>query len=330
MRLRSLLRYGVYAAIGCAWVIGVAAPVCANAQEYPAKPIKLIVPFAAGSVQDLRARHIGNLLGPRLGAPVVIENRPGANGALGTSLVAKAKPDGYTLLLCTSATLSANPALMPDLPYDTMRDFVPVARLVTTFGVVAVDGSSKLQTLQQLLAAARLKPGSLRYGAGSSYAHVLGELLSKRAGVDLLLVPYKGDGQALTDLVGGHIDLMFSTPMLLVPQAKAGRIRALAIAGPRRLAGLPDAPTLAEQGVPGSELPAWAGLCAPAGTPPTVVGKINREALAAMTSPEVKADVESQGYEVSANTPEEFLAFLKMDMSRTAGLVKDLAIPPEQ
>jgi len=260
----------------------------------------------------------------------VIENRAGANGALGTALVAKAKPDGYTLLLCTSATLSGNPALMPDLPYDTIRDFVPIARLVTTFGVVAVDASSKLKTLQQLLAAARLKPGSLRYGAGSSYAHILGELLSKRAGVELLLVPYKGDGQALTDLVGGHIDLMFSTPMLLVPQAKAGRIRALAVAGPHRLTGLPDAPTLVEQGVSGSELPAWAGLCAPTGTPPTVVKKVNREALAVMLSPAVKADMESQGYEVSANTPEEFLAFLKMDMARTAGLVKDLAIPPEQ
>jgi tripartite-type tricarboxylate transporter receptor subunit TctC len=302
----------------------------ATAQDYPTKPVKVIVPFTAGSVQDLRARHIGGLLGPRLGQPIIVDNRTGANGALGSALVATAKPDGYTLLLCTGATLGGNAALMPNLSYDPVKDFAPVIRLVTTSGIVAVSAASSVQSLQQLVVLAKTKPGMQRYGSGSSYAHILGELMARRSGVELLYVPYKGDGQALTDLIGGHIDLMFSTPILLVPQVKSGRVRALSVAGPRRLAALPDVPTMREQGVHNSELPAWAGICAPAGTPPTIVRKLNREALAAMMSPEVKAEVEGQGYEVSANTPEEFAAFIKADMSRIAALVKELGIPPEQ
>jgi tripartite-type tricarboxylate transporter receptor subunit TctC len=270
------------------------------------------------------------VLVPRLGQPIVVDNRPGASGAIGSAVVAKAKPDGYTLLLCTGATLCGNPALMPNLPYDPIKDFAPVIRLVTTSGIVAVRAASPVQSLQQLLALAKTKPGMLRYGSGSSYAHILGELLSRRSGVELLYVPYKGDSQVLTDLLGGHIDLMFSTPILLVPQVKAGRIRALAVAGPRRLPALPDVPTMSEQGVHNSELLAWAGICAPAGTAPSIVRKINREALAGMMSPEVKGEVEGQGYEISANTSEEFFAFIKTDMSRTATLVRELGIPPEQ
>jgi len=313
-----------------AWLLWIAVMAPANAQDYPTRPIKLVVPFAAGSVQDLRARHIGGLLGPRLGQPVVVDNRPGANGVIGAALVAKAKPDGYTLLLCTGATLAGNAALIPNLPYDPIEDFAPVIRLVTTSGIVAIRAASSVQTLQQLVALAAAKPGSLRYGSGSSYAHILGELFGRRAGVPLLYVPYKGDGQTLTDLLGGHIDMMFSTPILLVPQIKAGRLRALAIAGPRRLPALPDVPTMSEHGVRNSELLAWAGICGPAATPPSVVKKINREALSAMLSPEVRADVEHQGYEVSANTAEEFRAFIKADMTRIAALVKELGIPLEQ
>jgi tripartite-type tricarboxylate transporter receptor subunit TctC len=317
-------------ALACGWALGIAVATLAGAQDYPTRPIKLIVPFTAGSVQDLRARHIGGLLGPRLGEPIVVDNRPGASGAIGSAVVAKSKPDGYTFLLCTSATLGGNAALIPNLSYDPIRDFTPVVRLVTTWGIVAVDAGSGIQTLQQLLARAKIKPGTVRYGSGNSYAHILGELLSQRAGVELLYVPYKGDAQALTDLLGGHIDVIFSTPLLLVPQAKAGRIRALGVAGPRRLPALPDVPTLSEQNVPSSELPAWAGICAPAGTPAIIVRRINREALSAMMLPEVRAEVEGQGYEISANTPEEFLAFIKTDVSRTVTLVRELGMPPEQ
>ena len=312
----------------CLLAIAVIASV--SAQDYPTKPIRVIVPFTAGSVQDLRARHIGSLLGPRLGHPIIVDNRPGANGAIGSALVAKAKPDGYTLLLCTGATLGGNAALMPNLSYDPVKDFAPVVRLVTTSGIVAVSAASPVKSLQQLVTIAKSKPGMQRYGSGNSYAHILGELLARRSGVELLYVPYKGDAQALTDLIGGHIDLIFSTPILLVPQVKAGRVRAISVAGPRRLAALPDVPTMREQGIHNSELLAWAGICAPAGTPPTIVGTLNREALAAMMSPEVKAEVEGQGYEVSANTSEEFSAFIKADISRIATLVKQLDIPPEQ
>ena len=326
-RFRSASRSIAFAR-GCVLAIAAIAP--ASAQDYPTKPIKVVVPFAAGSVQDLRARHIGGLLGPRLGQPIIVDNRPGANGALGSALVATAKPDGYTLLLCTGSTLGGNAALMPNLSYDPAKDFAAVVRLVTTAGIVAVSAASSVQSLRQLVALAKTKPGMQRYGSGSSYAHILGELLARRSGVELLYVPYKGDGQALTDLLGGHIDLMLSTAILLVPQVKAGRLRALSVAGPRRLAALPDVPTMREQGVLNAELPAWAGICAPAGVPPTIVRKLNREALAAMMSPEVKAEVEGQGYEVSANTPEEFSAFIKADSSSIATLVKELGIPLEQ
>jgi tripartite-type tricarboxylate transporter receptor subunit TctC len=322
--------FSALVAVMCAWHPGSSLITSASAEDYPTKPIRLVVPFTAGSVQDLRARHIGGLLGPRLGQQVFIDNRPGANGVIGAAAVVKSKADGYTLLLCTGATLAGNAALMPDLPYDPLKDFAPVFRLVTTSGIVAVNATSRAQTLRQLLALAKSNPGTLRYGSGNTYAHILGELLSRRAGVELLHVPYKGDAQALTDLLGDHIDLLFTAPILLVPQVKSGRIRVLAVAGAHRLRAWPDTPTMSEQGIPNSELPAWAGICAPAGTPANIVSKINQEALAAMMSPEVKAEVEGQGYEISANTPEEFAAFIRTDVSRIAALVRELGIPPEQ
>jgi tripartite-type tricarboxylate transporter receptor subunit TctC len=219
---------------------------------------------------------------------------------------------------------------MPNLAYDPIKDLAPVVRLVTTWGIVAVSASGPVKTLNELLTLAKRKPGTLRYGAGAAYAHILGELLGKRAGAELLYVPYKGDAQVLADLIGGHIDVMFSTPLLLVPQIKAGRVRALAVAGPRRLPALPDVPTMSELGVPNCELPAWAGICAPANTTATVVDRLNREAIAAMTSPEVKIEVEAQSYEVAPNTATDFLAFIKVDTTRTVALVKELNIPPEQ
>jgi tripartite-type tricarboxylate transporter receptor subunit TctC len=326
-RQKSLVPYAIFGRCSLFAMVVIAS---ANAQDFPTKLVKMVVPFTAGSVQDLRARHIGALLGPRLGQPIIVDNRPGANGVIGTAVVAKAKPDGYTLLLCTGSVLGGNAALIPNLSYDPVKDFAPVVRLVTTSGIVAVSAASQVRSLQQLIAAAKSNPGGQRYGSGSSYAHILGELLARRAGVELLYVPYKGDSQALTDLLGGHIDLMFSTPILLLPHIKAGRIRALSVAGSHRLSALPDVPTLEEGGLHNAELLAWAGICAPAGTPATIVGKINREALAAMMSPDVKAEVEAQGYQVSTNTADEFAAFIKADILRVAKLVKELGIPPEQ
>jgi tripartite-type tricarboxylate transporter receptor subunit TctC len=235
-----------------------------------------------------------------------------------------------TLLLCTGSTHGGNAALMPGLPYDPIKDLAPVARLVATSGVVVVGAASPVRSLPQLIAAAAASPGALRYGAGSSYARIMGELFSRRSGVKLVHVPYKGDAQALTDLIGGHIDVLFSTPLSLLPQIKAGRIRALAIAGARWLPALPDVATTREQGLHDSELPAWAGICAPSGVASTIVERLNREALAAMTVGAVKAGTERQGYEVIVNTPAEFSAFIQSDAARVAALVKELGIPMEQ
>ena len=314
------------AARALALVMGFAAIATTTAQDYPSKPIKLLVPFAAGSGQDLRARQVAGLLAQRLGQPIVVDNRPGADGAIGTALGARAKPDGYTLVFCNSGTLAVNPALMPDLGYDPIRDLVPIVRLVLSSGVVAVGAASDVRSLPQLLALARSRPGALRYGSGSAYAHMLGQLLSRRAGVDWVYVPYRGDAQVLADLIGGHIDLMLSFPIVLLPQARAGQVRILAVAGPHRMPAMPEVPTVAELGLKNSELRAWAGLCTQAGTPAEVVSRISRETLVAILAPAVKAEVESQGYEVTPNTPGEFLAFVKADMARTAALVRELGV----
>lgn len=304
--------------------------ICAEAGEYPTNPIKLIAPFPPGSVQDLRARHIGNLLSPRLRQPIIVENKPGASGSIGSNFVARSKPDGYTLLLCTTSTLAGNAALLPALPYNPEKDFAPISKLVDTAGIVAVSSSSPIKTFQQLVSAAKGNPDGLRYGAGSSFSHILGQLVSRRAGIRLLHVPYKGDSQVITDLLGGHIDIIFTSPLSLMSHVYAGKIRPLAVAATQRLPGLQPVPTLSELGLRDSEMPAWSGLCAPAGTPSSVIAILNRHVVEAMSTPESRREAAQQGYLVAPDTPEEFRAVIKTEIARTKALVQELGIPMEQ
>lgn len=314
----------VFLAIGCM-------PITFAAQDYPAKTIRLIVAFPAGGPTDFSARHLAQSLSPRLGQQIVIDNRPGASGAIGTRMVASASPDGYTLLYCNIATHSANVALLPDLAYDPVKDFTPIVRVATVPFVLLVNPSLPVRTVGDLTALAKAQPHKLRYGSAglATFTHIVGELFAHQTGVKLIHVPYKGGAPAMTDVMGGHIDLLFSTPPDALPHIKAGRLRALAITSAHRLAALPDVPTMAESGVREGELLGWGGLCAPSGTPQAVIEKLNAEALAAYLSPSVKAELEQQGYEVAPNTPEEFAQFIKADITRTVALVKRFGIRPE-
>ena len=311
-------------AIGCS-------PTLFAAQDYPVKPIRLIVTFPAGGPSDVSARNFAQLLSRRLGQQIIIENRPGASGTIGTRMAASAAPDGYTLLYCSVATHSANVALFPDLAYDPVKDFTPIVRFSTAPFVLLVNPSLPVRTLGDLTALAKAQPGKLRYGSAgvATFTHIIGEVLTHQTGMKLIHVPYKGSAPAVIDAIGGHIDMVFTSSPDALPQIKAGQLRALAITGPRRLAALPEVPTMAENGVTESELLGWGGLCAPSGTPQAVIGKLNAEAVAAYLAPNVKANLELQGYELAANTPEEFAQFIKLDIARTVALVKRFGIRPE-
>jgi tripartite-type tricarboxylate transporter receptor subunit TctC len=265
-----------------------------------------------------------------MGQAVIVENKPGAGGALGTAFVAKAKPDGYTLLGCTGSTLAFNAALNPNLPYDPIKNFSPVALIATTPLILAVSVNSRIASLEQLVSAARASPGRFKYGEGAASQRIAAELLAKQARIELTAVPYKGDGPALIDLLGGHIDLLFSTPNVLLPHVQSNRLRVIAVLGTARLAALPGVPTAAEQGIPNSEAVAWSGLCAPAGTPSEVTKRLNAETMAVILDPPYKAENERLGYEITPNSPEEFGTFLRPDVQRAKTLVKDLRIPLEQ
>jgi tripartite-type tricarboxylate transporter receptor subunit TctC len=300
----------------------------AAAETYPVRAIKLVVGSPAGGSTDVAARYLTDPLSRSLGQPVVIENRAGASGAIAARLVAAAAPDGYTVLVCTSATHGGNAVTMPNLGYDPIKDFSPVVRIATVPFVLAVNPALPVQSVKELVALAKSRPGKVRIGfAGAgSFNHIVGEMFAREAGIQLLPVPYKGLNQMVTDLIGDHIDIGFPSPGESMPLIEAGRVHALAITGPRRLAALPQVPTMAEAGFPRSELLGWGGLCAPAGTPPAVIKRLNEETLAAYLSPSIKRKLERQGYEIANNSPGDFDAFIKEQIARIAKIVDELGI----
>jgi len=307
-------------------------PPIAAAADYPVKPIKLVVGGPAGGSTDVVARQVAELLAPRLKQPVVIENRSGASGAIGAMLVAKSAPDGYTLLVCNSGTHGGNTIMFPDLGYDPVKDFAPIVRIVTVPFILVVGPASPAQSVSSLVDIAKAQPGKLKFGfAGKGgFNHIVGELFQYQAGVQFVPVGYKGLNEVVTDIAGGHIDIGFPTPGESLSLINAGRVRALAVTGPRRLAALPNVPTIAEAGFPQGQLLGWGGLCAPAGTPSSVIRTLNEQTLAALLSASVKADFERRGYEIVPNSAEEFASFIKAEIIRIGGIVNQLGIRPDQ
>jgi len=294
-----------------------------HAQDYPARPVKIIVPFAVGGPADVYARFIGAKLSEALGQPFVIDNRPGAGALVGTDAAAKSPPDGYTLLLMSNAH-TVNETLLPNKPYALMRDFVPIAPINYSDLVMVVNPAVPANTLQEFIALAKAQPGKLNYassGPGTPY-HMAGELFNSMAGVNIVHVPYKESSGARTGVLGGQVDMMFDAVTTMSEQAKAGKVKPLATSGKTRSTVMPNVPTVSEAGVPGYEAVIWLGLMAPKGTPPAIVAKLNAEVAKIVNRPEVRAEWAKQGAVGMAMTPDEFAKYTADDIVKWEKVIK--------
>src|SRR5262245_23623854 len=314
--------------IACALVLVGAAP--AAAQTYPAKPIRIVVPFVAGGTVDLLARMLGQKLTESLGQPVIIENRPGAGGNTAADLVAKSPPDGYTILQVTNG-LAISPALYKKLPFDPVRDLAPVTQLVASQLLLVATPSLPVKTTRELIALAKSKPGTLNYGMTGVGVplHLTMEMLMHAAGVRFQAIPYRGDAPLNTALIAGEVHLAIVPFATAKPNIDAGQVRALGIAGAARSPALPNVPTIAESGVPGFESGSWQGWFVPAGTPPEVIALIQREAAKALKMPDVRARMDATANEIVGSMPGQFAVKYKADMAQFAKVVKDAGIPQQ-
>jgi len=309
-----------------AMLAALAAPIGA-AQDYPNRPVRIIVPFAAGGPADVYARFIGQRLQDALGQPFIVDNRPGGGSVIGTDAVAKSAPDGYTLLMMSN-THTVNESLMPNRPYQLMRDFVPVAPVNYSDLVLVVHPSVKANTVAELLAEAKAQPGKMSYassGPGTPY-HMAGELFKSMAGVDILHVPYKGSAGARTDILGGQVQMMFDAVTVMAPHAREGKVKALATSGKSRSSVLPNAPTVSEAGVPGYEATIWLGIMAPAGTPASVIEKLNAEIAKVIAKPEIRDAWVKQGAEPMTMSPAAFGTYLQGDIAKWAKVIQTAGI----
>ena len=303
----------------------------AFAQTYPTKPIRIIVPFPAGGGADLWARVIGQKLGEAWGQNVIVDNRAGASGMIGTELVGKAAPDGDTLLLGTTGTHATNPVVFRKLSYDPVKDFVPITNFVDTPFMLVVHPSVVVKSLQELIGFAKARPGQLTYasfGNGSS-AHLAGELFKSMARIDVLHVPYKGGAPAVSDLIGGQVSMMFNSLPAVVPQVKAGRLRGIAIASLQRANAAAEVPTFAEAGLPGVEAGSWYGVFAPARTPAAVVAKLHSGIAAVLKLPDVQQRLTAEGAVAIGNSPEQFAAQIKGDIAKWGKVVQESGLQTE-
>ena len=293
-------------------------PLAAHAQAWPSKPVKMVVPFTAGGSTDTVARIVSDKLTARLGQPVVVENKAGAGGALGSDFVAKSPADGYTLLVGTSSTMAIAPWVYTKLPYNPTRDFAPVTLLGIADIIVVVNSNVPIRNTKQLLDYAKANPGKLTFASGGngSISHLLGEYFKSMAKVDMLHVPYKGDAQMVTDLLGGQVNLAFGTAVAWLPHIKSGKVAAVAVTNPKRSSTLTDLPTLNESGVPGYEAVQWFGIAAPAGTPREVVQRLNTEIKAILQMPDVQKRFVELGFDIVGDTPDEFAAFLRAENAK--------------
>jgi tripartite-type tricarboxylate transporter receptor subunit TctC len=312
------MKYGFVAALALsAYALG------AHAQSFPTKQVRLVVPFAAGGSTDIVARTVGQKLNEMWGQPVIVDNRAGASTMIGTDIVAKAPPDGHTLLI-TPAPFTIVPSLAKKLPYDPHKDFAPITLINTTPLVVVVHPGVPVKSVKELIALAKSKPGALNFGSSGSGGsnHLAGELFNAMAGVKMVHVPYKGNAPALADLVGGHVDLVFNGLTSALPLIKSGRLRAVGVTSLKRASALPEIPTLDEQGLKGFQAVAWNGVTAPAGTPKNVIDKINADVVKVLSSPELLAKLKSEGSDPVGASVAEYTAFLRDEIAKWAKVIK--------
>jgi tripartite-type tricarboxylate transporter receptor subunit TctC len=298
--------------------------------EYPSRPVRIVVPSPPGGGTDIVARVLAQHFAKSFGQQFFVENKPGAGNMIGIEAVARSAPDGYTLLM-TASTLALNSVLFKKVPYDPVRDFAPITLTATAPNVLLVHPSVPAQSLAEFIALAKAKPGALSYGTpgiGTS-PHLSMELLKSMAGIDLQHVPYKGTAAAVTDVIGGQIAATFANALTAKPQVDAGRVRALAITGPRRIEALPGVPPVAEAGVPGYEAMQWYGLLAPAGTPAAIVERLNAEALKALRSPEMKERLAADGAEPLGGSPAEFAALIRKELEKWTRVARAAGIEPQ-
>jgi len=319
------VRRSIEALVLVAWA---ALAATAVAQDYPSRPLRYVVPFTAGGGGDIIIREVAQRLTVRLGQTVIVDNRAGAGGSLGTEIVARAPADGYTLLMANVAPMAINVSVYKKLNYDPAKDFAPVTLLASFPNILVLHPSVPARTLPQLIALARSKPGQLTYasaGAGST-THLAAEFFRSRAQVDLIHVPYKGGGAALIDLVAGQVTLYFSSLPAALPMVRTGRLRALGVTGLTRSVAAPDVPTIAESGFAGFEAVTWIGAVAPAGTPPAIITRLNRELVEIMQAGDMREKMIAQGAEPLTNTPEQFAAYIKSEIGKWAAVVKQAGI----
>jgi tripartite-type tricarboxylate transporter receptor subunit TctC len=309
--------------VAAALITNAAVSVPASAATFPDKPIRLIVPFAPGGGVDLAGRVVAQRLTERLPQPVIVENRAGASGLIGAEAVARAAPDGYTLLIGSQTTQAVVPTLVAKPPYDGARDFAPVILVATSPLVVTVNPALPVKNVAQLIALAKARPGQLTFGAAAGGTpHMAGELFKATAGVDMLFVPYKGEGPAIADLIGGQIAVVFGNLPVVLPHVRSGRLRALAVTSAEQAAGAPDIPTVGTSGLPGFDASTWFGVFAPAATPREIVQRLNEEAAKGLLQPEVREKLAAQGLFVAAGPPEQLAKLLVTEIPRWSRIAR--------
>ena len=307
----------------CAPAVAAAQGNPSGSLQYPIKPVRFVVPTAAAGPSDLLARTLAQRLNPGWGQSIVVDNRGGAGGVIGTDIVAKAAPDGHTLLLA-SASATINVSLYAKLPYNFATDFAPITQIGFTPFVLVTNPSVPARSVQELVALAKAKPGALTYGSAGTgvVSHLAGAIFQSMSGTDVVHVPYKGQAPATADLIAGQIAFMFNNPVTALPQVKAGKLRALAVSSAQRFPALPEVPTVAESGLPGFDVTIWFGVVTTAGTPRAIVERVNADMVRVLRTPEVRERLEQQGLEIIAGTVDEFALVIKADIAKWAKAVK--------
>jgi tripartite-type tricarboxylate transporter receptor subunit TctC len=322
---------GLLVSLAISLVVCVNAPVAAEGTPWPTRPVRIIVPGGVGGVIDIRARWLAQHLAPLLGQSVIVENKPGAGGNLGMEAGARSAPDGYTLIIIHQGVMTVNPHLYSRLGYDALTDFVPITQIGTGPLLLAVHPDVRATTVGELIELARAKPGQLNFGSPGigTPPHLAGELFKAAAGIHTTHVPYKGGGQAVSDLIGGHLSYSIEGLTVQLPHVKAGHLRALAVTGPRRVASLPNVPTMAEAGVPGAEFQGWVGIAAPAGTPKAIVDRLYRDLRRILETPDAVAWFAEVGADPRADPPDVFDAAIRAEYGRWETVIRDAGIKLE-